>query len=446
MIKKRNKKPYKGEVTLELCNPRSGTPVWKEKGYNVITNLYSEVINCFTKTAMNPLGIPNFQYFSQITPQNLSDGLLLLRDSQNDVATTLTPRGKITGYAGSEYNGENLERGSLNHSLTGEIPGVGYQWVYEWQTERANGLISSVGLTPQSVGDGNFIHSQLGGNSFYAANGNLVNNNFGKNLNAIDDVNGDYVYYRRPHVTPDSYYKIHKAPAGYLQSYKDAWQETQIVPWGSGFDSGLWTAVGRPQLKNNNIWLLAEYGSPVVTYLLRLEKDTGEILEYWTLGTDTPYITPYVSFGITNTHIHWIFESSNDNEDYIRSFNLNTEQFETTMPQVSYNRYGKDDRVITWFHGDDWACVMGSNSSSGSSGSMYADIIYSNDLTVRQLGIVPYGLLKTGDKPLGLLYDGRKAVNYFGYILPLFSIRNLINPVEKDDTKTLKVTYRLLYN
>lgn len=437
-------KGLRGYVKVELCNPRSGSTVKVlGEGYNIITNLYSEFINKVVLSLMSPYsnGIP-YKYM-QITPQQLSNGILLLESPQNISTTTLNPKGKITGYAGSEYNGENLERGSVNHSLTGEIPGEGYQWTYEWQTERGNGLISAVGLTPQSVGDGNFITNDWGFGRIQMFD-NLVLYSV-ENTPVFDNVDDEGNWYSYS-TSIQSYVKGQKAPSPYLTQYRDSWiladcflhlDETPLH-------------TGRPVLYKDHLWMRASKVDGNGEYLLKINKGTGNIVQYWELPSYE--LNPLrEAIGITDKYMMFVPSSQGDR---VKCFNLITGEYESVTPMLSYNNYGASNRPVVWYCTEDWACVMGSSSSSTSSPSKsdtHANIIY-NDLSVKNLNSIATeqltyrSLIRFGNSPFGATYADRGVIRHFGGMLPLFSVRNLENPVEKDNTKTLKVTYKLLYS
>lgn len=410
---------------------------------NVITKLYRSVIEDIVKIGLyHPNSIGLSSRFSRLTPQMFSNGILLFAEPQIESVNTLYPRGKIVGYAGGEYSGTNYERGTLNTAETGPITvggsTKGYQWVWEWTSERANGTFSAVGLCPRSIGNGQLLTPYIYG----ASDSDLQPlEHFSSAGEAIlfDDSGACYKQHKF------GYIKEVPKPVGYFETLKDS---KEVIEFNLG---GAWDFCSRPVLYKGKIWLIAYYNdinNPNIEsgqYLLKITKDTTNIEQMWQLASYSSLVTEDTTFGLTDTHMHYVYRPSPTSSEYrIRSFNLTTSQFEAIEPLASSSYTGG----TSWFSSPTFAVIMGSSSSSPnpSPGAMYADIIYP-DQSVR---VIPSlgnhsSMMPIGEKPYGFGYYAGYVYRYFVMLLSLFSVKNLETPQTKDSTKTMKITYTLTW-
>ena len=170
----------KGKTKIELFE--NGNKVSEVVETNMMTDYVSEALNL-------PL---NFSGATQLSV-NLSNkvpiydkllgGVLLYADPVEEKAenTRLSIANDCVGHAGESYSGNNPKRGSYNINESGYIdsanPWKGYRHVFDFGTDKANGLISCVCLTPKISGN-----SGYGGGIDY----NVTENNNNILYNTVD--------------------------------------------------------------------------------------------------------------------------------------------------------------------------------------------------------------------------------------------------------------------
>lgn len=407
---------------------------------NVVTNLYKNVMQDIVKAGLySPFADGISSIYSQFTPQTFSNGILLLADPQIESVDTLYPRGKIVGYAGSNYSGTDYERGTLNTVETGPIAVggvvIGYQWVWEWSSERANGTISAIGLCPRSIGNGQLMTPYV----FTDSNGNLQTVRIANDYGYVVLTDGPEYYKQHKF----GYIKAIQKGAGYFETLGQAKQEIEFEL------DGPWDFCSRPVLYKGKIWIISTFNDvndehiENGQYLLKITKDTTNIEQMWQLSSYYSLVNDNVPFGLTDTHMHYVYRPEND--WLIRSFNLSTGTFEEIEPKASIGYTGG----VSWFSSPTFAAVMGSNSMSTNptNTSNYCDIIYP-DQTVRKVPNVSgtYAcVMPFGEKPYGIGYSAGYVCRFFAMLPCLFSVKNLDTPQTKDSTKTMKITYTLTW-
>lgn len=149
----------KGKTKIELFE--NGNKVSEVVETNMMTDYISEALNL-------PL---NFSDATQLSV-NLSNrvpiydkllgGVLLYADPVEEEAdnTRLSIANDCVGHAGESYSGNNPKRGSYSTNESGYIdsenPWRGYRHVFDFGTDKANGLISCVCLTPKISGNSGY--------------------------------------------------------------------------------------------------------------------------------------------------------------------------------------------------------------------------------------------------------------------------------------------------
>ena len=87
--------------------------------------------------------------------KTLFGGILLFNDTLNtDAGDYFLPSGKITGYASqSAYTGLDTARGSMNEAESGLQEDGSYKFVWDFSTSQGNGVIKSLALCPNIMGE-----------------------------------------------------------------------------------------------------------------------------------------------------------------------------------------------------------------------------------------------------------------------------------------------------
>lgn len=144
----------KGKATLILTDPQSGEEVKRIEETNMATRVSEKLLD-----------IPRCGIFSEMNfPAILSGflprwekqfgGIMLLGSNVDENKELVTPpEGFVPiGTAGGAYGGTDVHRGTLNLNETGPTEN-GYRLVWDFGTDRANGVIKCIGLTARFFGN-----------------------------------------------------------------------------------------------------------------------------------------------------------------------------------------------------------------------------------------------------------------------------------------------------
>lgn len=148
---------FKGRTKIELFE--NGEKVAEHIDENMQTNFIN---NVFNQPRINTIGENGYKLLSDNMPiyDKLLGGLLLYADAVQEDADNIlvSVANECIGHAGSAYSGTNKRRGSYNANESGFIDAdekwLGYRHVWDFGTDKANGVISCACLT-----------SKIGGNS-----------------------------------------------------------------------------------------------------------------------------------------------------------------------------------------------------------------------------------------------------------------------------------------
>lgn len=146
---------YEGFLKIELTNKKTGE-VEVIEGKNLVTNATKDLLES------NPFGLGQFNVQStttgkyyQLPAHNLFGGILLFADQQEENIDNIrwSKDNPPIAWAGNRVNsGTCQKRGNPVIDETGPIDD-GYQWVWEWGEDKANGSYSSVSLTHGETGN-----------------------------------------------------------------------------------------------------------------------------------------------------------------------------------------------------------------------------------------------------------------------------------------------------
>jgi hypothetical protein len=143
-----------GKAVIQLFD-ESGKEVNRVEEENMVTNALTNFLNVPASWNYNYNGTSSIMpycyyslYYSQPFYSKVYAGVLLFDDTITEDADLILPPKNVNGVgnAGGVYSGTNTFRGSLNSNESGAITN-GYRYVWDFATDRANGLIKSLALT-----------------------------------------------------------------------------------------------------------------------------------------------------------------------------------------------------------------------------------------------------------------------------------------------------------
>lgn len=154
----------KGHAKIELKNVETGeVKVYEED--NLITNFFAHLSRnlgptnqqLFNSSNSSTDGIPN----NQPTAKSLFGGILLWdNEIEEDADQIYVPADvSMLGHATADlaYEGSEPELGSYNSAESGLLPdGSGYKFVFDFETNQANGTIKSMSLVNKLFGEAGF--------------------------------------------------------------------------------------------------------------------------------------------------------------------------------------------------------------------------------------------------------------------------------------------------
>lgn len=135
----------KGNTKIELTNIHTGKKEVIEK-HNTFTEALPKLMEYFHWTGGTFYGQPSNHEFLPLSTVGLS-GIYLMAQSLSENVTQVSDFKNIVGYAGFNVDTSGSKYiGSLNKTESKKLDN-GYQYVWDFGTDRANGVISTVGLT-----------------------------------------------------------------------------------------------------------------------------------------------------------------------------------------------------------------------------------------------------------------------------------------------------------
>lgn len=154
----------KGRTKIELTDVNTGTVQTVEED-NLVTNAFADL--CKPVCEIGPLPLHAIVGSGRVC-ETAFGGIMLFDSALNeDPADYLIPADvEVTGYAeyNTVYNDVNTQKGSFNKPESGLQEDGSYQFVYDFATNQANGVIGSVCLVPAgaaSLGFGTKIYDGI---------------------------------------------------------------------------------------------------------------------------------------------------------------------------------------------------------------------------------------------------------------------------------------------
>lgn len=147
-----------GRTTIELFDAQSGEKVFEHAENNMVTVALQRLLDLPAElTVMDNVSSRNClpAYYMPFLDKALS-GIWVFSKELPENADYISPSVEdviaLEGFAGGEYSGSNTKRGSLNLNESGAID-KGYKFVWDFATDKCNGVIKCVSLVPRVIGN-----------------------------------------------------------------------------------------------------------------------------------------------------------------------------------------------------------------------------------------------------------------------------------------------------
>lgn len=430
-----------GKYSIQLFDADTGKIEVEVRDHNVITNAYKIMFQeWYTRSIMNP----NLFWFGPggyiNAPMNYSDGVILFNEEiSSNPDDFIIDRPRFAS-AGTEYVGTDTTRGTLNANETGAVTN-GYRWVWDFATDKANGVIRAIGLAPSEVGDMgsnisyfNWSTGQSDRNSEpYAYNGTTVL--FANNITL------------RYH-SSNSIYKWGPSPTQYLTGNAINIVETCSL---SEYDNISANAEGI----NGYYYIIGRKISLGQYHLIKINPSTMTIAGTFHLSSNTSAIQ---NWGFLTSNKIAILKSYGSTITWW-VYNITSGSYESDFSHSAFGRVGSSCTMK--YMGN---CSIVFSYSTPAQGWWSPCIIIPHDtLTPFFIENIHYAstssysvyynnnaLINMNGIPLHIMNSNCRSSNYsYGQLghsvqgLFLFSRANLASPVTKTNSNTLKITYQL---
>lgn len=404
-----------GKSKIELFDAITGKKTFEHEEHNMITNAYKKAY----ETIMSKIILTDdFSYMNKLYPRDFSRSILLLANTQTADANNFVPKGTLTGYASENgYSGSSSMRGTFNsvESVPLSNPS-GYKYVWDFPTNCANGVISSLVLTP-SITTTNVAQNIT----------NLINSPTKYIAGVFSDETGDnfYNFYSSAGVYGFTKSTL-KSTIPYLSS---TGRFTTVIYTFPSYSSGMSNIV----YYGGYVYLILKLTSDSKWYLVKSDT-SGNIVSTTLIGT-TPPTGNY--FGIVGNYAVW-YNTRTGTTVYLKVFNIVTGTFASDIVITGLINYYTAD---TFYNIGTSLMVGNTNGSSG-----YETLIDEN-LNVMKVADDQYVFPFAGYSNAGN-YIGNAPMIFNGtsiYVAPftMFTINNLATPVTKTNANTMKISYSL---
>lgn len=162
----------KGKSKIELFDAATGAKLTEQRNSNLVTDALNVIANCKDKTGLlrwwNSMGsdggtdLSKLNEYHEVCPSRAMlplykkalGGILLWDGNIAEDPSIMMPPANVSevGHAGDAYSGANIYRGSYNSNESGKISG-GYRHVWDFDTDKANGVIKCLSLTSRHGGN-----------------------------------------------------------------------------------------------------------------------------------------------------------------------------------------------------------------------------------------------------------------------------------------------------
>ena len=433
----------KGEATIQLFDARTGKEKQRITEENLITNFYKKLIEDYLSFWQIDAFSTNLQYFLDYwTPKQTSSGIILLDTAQpEDPDNIMLSGGKCVGHAGAAYSGASIYRGSLNANETGAITN-GWQWVWDFATDKANGTIKCACLTTERGGNRGYKEDESPNDySSYAFN---PNSSLRRTSLSLDSINKyfigmdptDKTFYFQQSLSGTIYLRKWKAPSLGAIAYNDKisfFNDVNDIP-----------TITLPSyeylfldLIDGGLYGLQYNRSTKALVLKKFYKDTLETSATWELTNSNQLYYNSPNFAKLGDYVYALSYSYSPRVLY--KYSLITGQCvdEIALPSNSINTLTTfDDKFISVGYDGNYIANYWLYDETNFHGK-FLDRGSSYDACAKRLGKTPFvGYVQYSSY-------SEIAVAIFGPCF--FSVNNLASPVIKTDSDTMKVTYRITW-
>lgn len=440
----------KGEATIQLFDARTGKEKQRITEENLITNFYKKLIEDYLSFWQIDAFSTNLQYFlGYWTPKQTSSGIILLDTAQpEDPDNIMLSGGKCVGHAGAAYSGASAYRGNLNASESGNIVDgvnkvIGYQWVWDFATDKANGTIKCACLTTERGGNRGYKEDESPNDySAYAFDPNSQQTSL--SLDSIDKYfigmdPTDKTFYFQQSLSGTIYLRKWKVPSLGAIAYNDKLKlfvdanDVRTITLPSSEYLFL-------DLIDGGLYGLQYNRSTKALVLKKFNKDTLETSATWELTNSNQLYYSSPNFAKLGDYVYALSNSSSPRVLYKYSLINGQCVDEIALPSNSIT-------MLTTF--DDKFISLGYYDSSNKKASYW---LY--DGTNFHGKFIDYGSSSNCGCPkrLGKTPFVSYAQQYSRPSIQLalfgpcfFSVNNLASPVVKTDSDTMKVTYRITW-
>lgn len=452
-----------GKTKFELTDARNGDrQVFTQ--HNMVTNTASNVLNGMNAHLYHPLqSTPHlWDVINSCMPlyDKVFGGLLLFGNTLTESANTVFPSGNtdVIGAASTGYSGVSSWRGTLNENESGVmydgLVAVGYRYVWDFGTDKANGTIRSAALTNPLSGSGGIAGIESATEDECTIMSSIIGDP--RSLlpqifeGRIVRVHGDDIYYIDSYSGNKIYKKSVFSTAGihFTQAYTDLSDATLV----RSYDYSISNATIMPngdiaviEIEADNAafvthvisvadWSSTDYNTPftdATLYSAAAKYYDGDKL--YLVGTRGVTVLDFVTGDVLYTSATTVISSPS----LFQIFTIgNYVVFTTTSTVSSGGQKGiavrRSDNTVSYVN----APVSRNDGASYGRGYWYFSPVSCDDI------LSPYMLISRHAEG----NSSSEKRNYLYYtLLPghILTIQNLTSDITKTNAQTMKVTYEI---
>lgn len=454
-----------GKTTIQLFDAKTKKEVQRVTDKNLITNAYKKYIEDYLNSY--PLGLQKYpRGWLSATPLNMARGIVLFGSPLPENPNVIYPTTQeCIGHAGGDYAGADIYRGDYNATESGDIPN-GYRQVWDFATDKANGTISSVGLTSRRGGDYGY-KSQGVFSGLYTDTGDAGLSDESRYLTSAPLY---LIASRRPTVIGFTTDLINVFIQDGMRAVDNPVKVQKFFTKKSGLGfkqmASIFTTTSSNQPQHTEYSFILEQNEYVSFFVfnnivyglwyntsttaLTLKTYNQEMVEQSSLdlGTGRTPLYNYFNYSPTCGIIGDFLYVKRNGHNSLYKFNLSTGEYVEAIAHPSLGSYPFVNsfsstliRIID--HSDGYYYTYYLFNGMTFYGPYYGRI------QNQHYKYASYAQLLSDNSPIMAVYGRNQAETIYGdlscFSPCLFSINNLATPVVKDDTKTMKVTYDITW-
>lgn len=455
---------FKGRTKIELFE--NGEKVAEHIDENMQTNFIN---NVFNRSRINTIGENGYKMLYDNMPiyDKLLGGLLLYADAVDEDADNIlvSVSNECIGHAGSAYSGTNKRRGSYNANESGFIDSekhwLGYRHVWDFGTDKANGVISCACLTSKIGGNSGygggisytsnennaFVEAYTRGISGVVYNSGITDSRLFRYIGCINGVN-KFAYIKDANTLVILEVKIDEMNIGLADSVESARFAFNFNNVNKAYPNIAIHSVAMPfsQSNSNQLSMFVNCDD-----LFVVNQTTDSTFSYAILDAtsrtfgevQSRTVSPQYKNGQINNLVYangyWFGRSINDKIVKYSESGGQGEEFETfAFTYASAQQIGEDVAFIE-------------TSSSNSNSYLYAVNCVNPELTMLKMNNSISGAWSEQVRDnVMLLIDINVDYNQFSFDVRcarlsgcMATINNLATPITKTSAQTMKITYEI---